>query len=225
MRPLGTPRSMLEPWLPTLSRSVVSRRRRRGRIFASVDFSKPTDYPDRLFRQIARAIQEQIDCKTCANYCRETRVNVAPMEIDMLAQYLNLPREQVAKEYTTTDPEDRETILRHAGDGWVFLTVISAWFMKPARAPAASSRIWPAMNDRSGAECLPSANMPAFVRSSTTLSKSTNTRWATIPIYLRTSADLQQTGRAQPAALVLRAGLASRAGFDSVEPEVIRCQP
>jgi Fe-S-cluster containining protein len=84
-------------------------------------FLKAHHYPDRLFRQIARAVEEQIDCKACANCCRETRVNVAPTEIDTLARYLNLPREQVVKEYTTTDPEDRETILRHSGDGCVFL--------------------------------------------------------------------------------------------------------
>ena len=84
-------------------------------------FLKTHHYPDSLFRRIARTVEEQIDCKACANCCRQTRVNVSPTEIDTLARYLSLPREQVIKEYTIPDPEDRETILRHTADGCVFL--------------------------------------------------------------------------------------------------------
>jgi uncharacterized protein len=84
-------------------------------------FLKAHHYPDRLFRRIARRVEEQIDCKACANCCRQTRVNVSPGEIDTLARYLNLSCEEVTKECTIRDPEDRETILRHTGDGCVFL--------------------------------------------------------------------------------------------------------
>jgi Fe-S-cluster containining protein len=48
-------------------------------------------------------------------------VNVSRLDIDDLAQYLDMPAEQVIKEYTIQDPEDWETILRKTNDGCVFL--------------------------------------------------------------------------------------------------------
>lgn len=84
-------------------------------------FLKAHHYRDDLFHRIARSVEEQIDCMACANCCRQTRVNVSRTDIDSLAQYLDLSREQVLREYTMPDQEDRETILRHAKEGCVFL--------------------------------------------------------------------------------------------------------
>jgi Fe-S-cluster containining protein len=84
-------------------------------------FLKSHHSSDRLFRRIAHDVEEQIDCKSCANCCRETRVNVCRTDIDTLARYLDMPHEQVVREYTILDPEDRETILRQTRDGCVFL--------------------------------------------------------------------------------------------------------
>ena len=84
-------------------------------------FLKHHHYRDDLLRRIARTVEEQIDCKSCANCCRESRVNVSPGDIDKLAGYLNQSRDQVVREYTDQDPQDRETILRQDGNGCVFL--------------------------------------------------------------------------------------------------------
>lgn len=84
-------------------------------------FLRHHHYRDDLLHRIARAVEQQIDCKACANCCRETRVSVSLTDIDALARYLNLSPQQVAREYTMPDPEDRETILRHDEKGCVFL--------------------------------------------------------------------------------------------------------
>jgi Fe-S-cluster containining protein len=84
-------------------------------------FLKAHHVPDHLFRRIAHEVEQQIDCKACANCCRETQVNVSSEDIERLAKYLEMPVEQVLKEYTVVDSEDRETILRQTKDGCVFL--------------------------------------------------------------------------------------------------------
>ena len=84
-------------------------------------FLKTHHFPDRLFRRIAREVEQQIDCMACANCCREPRVNVSCRDIETIARYLDTSPEEVVKEYTNLDPEDRETILRQTKGGCVFL--------------------------------------------------------------------------------------------------------
>jgi Fe-S-cluster containining protein len=84
-------------------------------------FLKAHHSPDTLFRRIACDVEQQIDCKACANCCREPSVNVSRLDIDALARYLDLPAEQVVKEYTIQDSEDREMILRQTNNECVFL--------------------------------------------------------------------------------------------------------
>jgi Fe-S-cluster containining protein len=84
-------------------------------------FLKDHHYSQGLFRQIAREVEQQIDCKTCANCCREPRVSVSHQDIYRLSVYLDMTPEQVLKEYTIADAEDRQTILRQTKDGCVFL--------------------------------------------------------------------------------------------------------
>lgn len=84
-------------------------------------FLRDHHYRDGLLHRIARDVENQINCKACANCCRETRVNVSSMDIDALAAHLSLSQEEVIHKYTYPDPEDRETILRHTDDGCVFL--------------------------------------------------------------------------------------------------------
>jgi uncharacterized protein len=84
-------------------------------------FLKAHHVPDHLFRRIARDVEQQIDCKACANCCREPCVNVTRRDIETLARYLHIPPEQFVKEYTVVDPEDREMILRQTKNGCVFL--------------------------------------------------------------------------------------------------------
>jgi Fe-S-cluster containining protein len=48
-------------------------------------------------------------------------VNVSGQDIERLSRYLEMTAEQVLKEYTVADPQDRETILRQTKDGCVLL--------------------------------------------------------------------------------------------------------
>src|SRR5262245_55096739 len=84
-------------------------------------FLKAHHAPERLFRRIAREVEEQIDCTACANCCRETDVNVSGADIQALARYLDMAPADVIKEYTIVDPADRERILHRGNNGCVFL--------------------------------------------------------------------------------------------------------
>ena len=84
-------------------------------------FLKAHHYPQDLFRRIARDVEQQIDCKACANCCREPRVNVSQEDVDTLARYLDMTPEQVLKEYTVVDAEDHSRILGQTSTGCVFL--------------------------------------------------------------------------------------------------------
>src|SRR5262249_51224342 len=84
-------------------------------------FLKAHHYPQDLFRRIAREVEQQIDCKACANCCREPRVNVSQEDVDTLARYLDMTPEQVLKEYTVVDAEDHSRILGQTSTGCVFL--------------------------------------------------------------------------------------------------------
>ena len=109
-------------------------------------FLKAHHVPDHLFRRIAREVEQQIDCKACANCCREPCVHVTRRDIETLARYLHIPPEQFVKEYTVVDPEDRETILRQTKDGCGSSMTISARCTKLVRVPVGSSRISSVIN-------------------------------------------------------------------------------
>src|SRR5229473_1743963 len=79
-------------------------------------YLKAHHYSDGLFHRIAQEVEEQIDCKVCANCCRQTRVNISREDIDTLARYLKMQPAEVVRQYTISDPEDRENILRHTED-------------------------------------------------------------------------------------------------------------
>lgn len=74
------------------------------------------------FHILAQEIQEQIDCKTCANCCRNSVVPVNRSEIEAVARRLDLTPREVIQQYTLPDPESPSTrILRTSRDGCVFL--------------------------------------------------------------------------------------------------------
>jgi len=84
-------------------------------------YLKAHHYRDGRFRWLAAEVQRQIDCKLCANCCRQTRVNVSAAEVAAIAAFLGASSEQVLREYTETDPEDRRTMLRQRQDACIFL--------------------------------------------------------------------------------------------------------
>ena len=84
-------------------------------------FLKARHFPDRLFHRIAQEVEQQIDCRTCANCCRETRVTVSPTDIEKVARFLCISPEEVAKQYTIRNSADGDTILLQVKDECVFL--------------------------------------------------------------------------------------------------------
>ena len=72
-------------------------------------------------RHVAEHVAGQIDCRACANCCRETTVEVGDLDIKSIARFLDAPPEQVEQVYTTADPADGARILRQTADGCVFL--------------------------------------------------------------------------------------------------------
>jgi Fe-S-cluster containining protein len=84
-------------------------------------FLKTHNYNERRFRKTAQEIEEQIDCRQCANCCKVATTSLQERDIEKLAKFLGISKDQFRKEYTTTDPEDGERILRRTESGCVFL--------------------------------------------------------------------------------------------------------
>ena len=76
----------------------------------------------RLFRSAAVEVEKQIDCTSCANCCRETRVHISPAEIEAIARQLAVPPAQVIAQYTEPDGEEGGRMLRQTGNECVFLS-------------------------------------------------------------------------------------------------------
>ena len=72
--------------------------------------------PPHLFAEIALQVAKEIDCKACANCCRETIVDVTPEELVEISRLLRSSVGQVIHEYT-----DGGNSLKQTGAGCVFL--------------------------------------------------------------------------------------------------------
>ena len=83
-------------------------------------FMKSRDHSDRILRRIAEGIEDQIDCKTCANCCKTSTTEVSERDVDRLSRYLRISPERFLSEYTEVDEEDGR-ILRFGQGGCVFL--------------------------------------------------------------------------------------------------------
>ena len=71
---------------------------------------------------LAVGIERQIDCTACANCCRHSVVSVSQAEIEALATYLDVNREEVVRNSTDPDPEaPARRILKSKKDGCIFL--------------------------------------------------------------------------------------------------------
>ncbi len=74
------------------------------------------------FQAIAASLQPAIDCKGCANCCRETLVNVSDAEISAIAEFLGMEPAEVTRLYTMRDPEPPHSlVLLNDKNGCTFL--------------------------------------------------------------------------------------------------------
>jgi Fe-S-cluster containining protein len=83
---------------------------------------KVHDFPERRFRKVAEEIEEQIDCRACANCCKVAETDITGRDVDRLARHLGLTPKQFIAQYTTMSAqEDDEIILRRNDSGCIFL--------------------------------------------------------------------------------------------------------
>jgi Fe-S-cluster containining protein len=78
-------------------------------------------FPELRFRRIASEIEEQVDCRACANCCKVAETDVTERDTERLARYLGISKQQFINQYTTTSAFENETILRRTDAGCVFL--------------------------------------------------------------------------------------------------------
>lgn len=84
-------------------------------------YIKSHNFVERQFRKAAQEIQDQIDCRQCAECCRVTEVEIAERDIEHLARFLGISPKAFVEQYTMT-AEDGEMILRRTKEGCVFLS-------------------------------------------------------------------------------------------------------
>lgn len=84
-------------------------------------FMKTHDVQERRFRRLAQEIEDQIDCRVCANCCKVAETDVAEREIDRLARAVGVMRAEFIDRYTTQSKDDGALILRRTEHGCVFL--------------------------------------------------------------------------------------------------------
>jgi Fe-S-cluster containining protein len=124
-------------------------------------YMKSRDHSDRILRRIAEGVEQQIDCRQCANCCRVATAKVTERDIDRLARHFRLKPERIRADYVV-ESEDEGPILRRRENGeCVFLdgndcTVYEARPEVCQRYPhlvrgngSIASRMW-SMVDRAG---------------------------------------------------------------------------
>ena len=85
-------------------------------------YLKRHNFPELKFRRIAEDVEDQTDCRACANCCKVAETDVTARDAEKLAKYLGLTKKQFIAEYTTTSAfEESDMILRRRETGCIFL--------------------------------------------------------------------------------------------------------
>jgi Fe-S-cluster containining protein len=77
-------------------------------------------HSDRRLRRFGEDIEAQIDCTTCANCCRVSEVEITDRDIDKLAKFLGMTKEEFIRD-STQQAKSGELILKRTESGCVFL--------------------------------------------------------------------------------------------------------
>ena len=83
-------------------------------------YLKSHRHSDRRLRRFGEEIGDQIDCTACANCCRVSEVGITDRDVEKLAKFIGVTREEFLRDYTQRD-EDGDVILRKTEAGCVFL--------------------------------------------------------------------------------------------------------
>ena len=77
-------------------------------------------FVERQFRKAAEEVEDQIDCRKCAECCRVTEVQITERDVEKLARFLKISEKRFVEEHTGTG-EDGEVILKRTASGCEFL--------------------------------------------------------------------------------------------------------
>jgi uncharacterized protein len=83
-------------------------------------YLKSHQWVERQFRQAAKEVTDEIDCRACAQCCRVSEVEITERDIEHLAKYLGIGKQDFVGQYTVTG-EGGEVILKRTKAGCVFL--------------------------------------------------------------------------------------------------------
>ena len=85
-------------------------------------YLKRHNFPELKFRRIAEKIEDEIDCRACANCCKVAETDVTKRDIERLSKYLGMKPQTFVEQYTTASAfEQKEPILRRRETGCIFL--------------------------------------------------------------------------------------------------------
>lgn len=76
---------------------------------------------ENIFQILASEVQQEIDCKSCANCCRESSVTVNHGEIEAIAAHLRITADEVMRLHTEPDPDGPALRTLRNTAGCVFL--------------------------------------------------------------------------------------------------------
>jgi Fe-S-cluster containining protein len=79
-------------------------------------------FVERRFRAIAEEIEEEIDCRQCANCCRVATTKLQERDIEKLARFLRVKRAQFIRDYTTVSEDEGIVLKRTEEHGCIFLS-------------------------------------------------------------------------------------------------------
>jgi Fe-S-cluster containining protein len=82
---------------------------------------KTHGYVERRLRHMAAEIEEQIDCRECANCCKVAATPLLERDIEKLAKFFRLSIPKFTAQYVETNDEG-EQVLRRTAEGCVFLS-------------------------------------------------------------------------------------------------------
>ena len=77
-------------------------------------------HSDRRLRKFGEEIEARIDCTQCANCCRVTEVGITDRDVEKLAKFIGLTKDEFLRESTARD-EFNDLILKRTEAGCVFL--------------------------------------------------------------------------------------------------------
>lgn len=82
---------------------------------------KRHNFSDLRFRRIAEEIEEQIDCRACANCCKVAETDITRRDSARISRSMGMSEKEFIEKYTTSSVFDEELILRRTEHGCIFL--------------------------------------------------------------------------------------------------------